>query len=90
MHKDDTVRLRHMLDAAKEAASFVQGKQRTDLYNNRMLALSLVRLIEVIGEAAAQVTMDVQQAHPEIPWPLIVVGEEFQGMSALSHHAWRR
>lgn len=72
MHKDDTVRLRHMLDAAKEAVSFMQGKQRSDLQNNRMLVLSVVRLIEVIGEAASQVTKEFQQAHPEIPWPLIV------------------
>ncbi len=72
MPKDDTVRLRHMLDAAKETVSFVQGKQRSDLESNRMLVLSLVRLIEVIGEAASQVTTECQQAHPEIPWPLIV------------------
>lgn len=72
MHKDDTVRLRHMLDAAKEAVSFVQGKQRSDLQNNRMLVLSVVRLIEIIGEAASQVTKEFQQAHPDIPWPLIV------------------
>ena len=41
MAKDDTVRLRHMLDAAKEAVSFVQGKQRSDLQDNRMLVLSI-------------------------------------------------
>ena len=66
------MRMRHMLDAAKEAASFVQGKQRSDLQSNRMLVLSVVRLIEVIGEAASQVTKEFQQAHSEIPWPLIV------------------
>jgi uncharacterized protein with HEPN domain len=70
MHKDDTVRLRHMLDAAQEVVSFVQGKQRSDLSSDRKLALSLVRLIEVIGEASTQVSKAFQQAHPEIPWPL--------------------
>ena len=72
MPKDDAVRLRHMLDAAQEAVSFIQGKQRSDLYSDRKLALSLVRLIEIIGEAATQITKEFQQAHPNVPWPLIV------------------
>ena len=72
MPKDDTVRLRHMLDAAQEAVSFLQGKQRSDLVADRKLVLSLVRLIEVVGEAAAQVTTEFQQIHPDIPWPPII------------------
>ena len=56
MREDDLVRLRHMPDAAHEAISFIQGKGRDDLDNNRMLELSLIRSIEVIGEAAGQVT----------------------------------
>lgn len=72
MHKDDTVRVRHMLDATREALSFVQGKTRDDLERDRQLVLSLIRLIEVIGEAAAQVTEGFQKSHPEIPWAVIV------------------
>ena len=72
MHKDDIIRVRHMLDAAKEALSFVQGKARGDLDQDRQLVLSLIRLIEVIGEAAAQVSAEFQKAHPEVPWAVIV------------------
>jgi uncharacterized protein with HEPN domain len=42
MPKDDLVRLRHMLEAAKEAVSFAAGKSRFDLDTERMLVLSLV------------------------------------------------
>jgi uncharacterized protein with HEPN domain len=42
------------------------------LDKDRKLVLSLVRLVEVIGEAAGQVTKEFQAAHPEIPWPAIV------------------
>ena len=70
--REDAVRLHHMLDAAKEAFSFVQGKERGDLDKDRKLVLSLVRLVEVIGEAAGQVSKELQTAHPEIPWPAIV------------------
>ena len=72
MHKDDLVRIHHMLDAAREARSFIGHQTRSALESNRMLVLSLIRSIEVIGEAAAQTTKEYQHAHPEIPWPQII------------------
>ena len=42
---DTDVRLRHMLDAAREAAQMAQGKARADLDTDRPLNLSLVRLL---------------------------------------------
>lgn len=72
MRKADHVRLRHMLDAAREAISFSQGRTRSDLNSDRMLALALVKSIEIIGEAAARVTRTCQAAQPEIPWPNII------------------
>jgi len=53
MQKDDLIRLKHMLDAAKEARSFASGKKRSDLDNNRQLTLALVKDIEIIGEASS-------------------------------------
>ena len=52
----DEIRLRHMLDAAKEAVKFSAGKSRKDLDNDRMLTLAITKSIEVIGEAASRVT----------------------------------
>jgi uncharacterized protein with HEPN domain len=72
MPNDDLVRMRHMLDAAQEALSFAQGRARSDLDRNRMLTLSLVKSIEIIGEAAAQVSPDTRQQYPDIPWASIV------------------
>ena len=48
--------LRDMLDSAKEAVSFAQGKKRTDLDTDRKLILALIHLIEIIGEAAGHVS----------------------------------
>ena len=42
---DDMVRLRHMLDHAREAVSLIEGKHREDLDRERLLELSLTRLI---------------------------------------------
>lgn len=72
MPKDDRVRLRHMLDAASEAVEFAKGKTRADLERDRLLVLGLLKCIEIVGEAAARVSPDVQSRYPRIPWPDIV------------------
>ena len=68
MFRDDKVRVRHILDAAAEAVELARGKSRGDLDKDRMLNLSLVRLLEIIGEAAKGVSQDFQNTHPELPW----------------------
>ncbi len=74
MQKSDFVRLRHMLDASKEALSFTTGRSRRDLDKDRMLGgvLSLVKDIEIIGEAASKVSLEVSTNTPDIPWMDIV------------------
>lgn len=72
MLKDDLIRLRHMLDAAKETISFAKNKNRSDLYTDRMLALSIVKSIEIIGEAASTVSKKFREKHKEIPWANII------------------
>ena len=47
-------RLRHMLDHAREAVEMARGKTRPDLDRDRKLNLALVRLLEIVGEAAAR------------------------------------
>ncbi len=68
MPKDDIVRMRHILDAAREALSFISGKARVDLNTNRMLVLSLVKEIEIIGEAAGKISEETKNKYKAIPW----------------------
>ncbi|MFA5771844.1 MAG: HepT-like ribonuclease domain-containing protein [Thermoplasmata archaeon] len=72
MHRDDAIRVRHMLDAAKEAMLFAKNKKRKDLDNDRMLVLSVIKSIEIIGEAAAKVTNETKDRCTEVPWSNIV------------------
>ena len=65
---NDAIRLRHMLDAAHKARGFAQGHHRSDLESDEMLALALVRLLEIFGEAAARVSTLIQNQLPAIPW----------------------
>ena len=48
------------------------GKERADLQSERMLELALVRLIEIVGEAAARVSPESQTRYPHIPWRQVV------------------
>jgi len=68
MSRNDEVRIRHILDAAREAVRFVQRRLKTDLDTDRQLNLSLVRLLEVIGEAARGISTEFRQAHSEVAW----------------------
>jgi len=61
-----------MLDHAREAASLIQGKTRADLDSDRLLNLALVRLMEIVGEAAARVPKEERARYPQIPWPQII------------------
>lgn len=72
MRRDDVIRLRHMLDAAREAMAFAQGRRRADLASDRMLVLSLVKDIEIIGEAAYQTSEETRRQIPDISWDDII------------------
>jgi uncharacterized protein with HEPN domain len=47
-----------MLDHAREAVALLQGKTRADVKSTRLLELGLVRLVEIIGEAASRVSKE--------------------------------
>ena len=72
MRKDDVVRLQHMLDASREAVSFAADRSREDLSRDRMLALSIVKCIEIVGEAASRISSETQKLAPQLPWQDIV------------------
>ncbi|MFH1970065.1 MAG: HepT-like ribonuclease domain-containing protein [Verrucomicrobiota bacterium] len=69
---DDTITLRQMLDYIEEASALAQGRMRADIESDRMFFLALLKLVEIVGEAATRVTEATQTAHPEIPWREII------------------
>ena len=68
---DDSVRLRHMLDAARQAMVFVQGRSRADLDEDLQLTLALTRLVEIVGEASKNVTSETKEKLAQVPWRAI-------------------
>jgi len=61
-----------MLDAAREALDFVRGKTEHSVGADRQLVLSLVKEIEIVGEAPGKVSEPTRQQLPQIPWSDIV------------------
>jgi uncharacterized protein with HEPN domain len=66
------VSFRQMLDHALEAVAMTDGKTRADLDEDRQLNLALVRLLEIIGEAATRIPKEDQALYKDISWPEIV------------------
>ncbi len=54
LQRKDAIRLRHMLDHSREAVGLVRGRDRSAMDSDRVLSLALVRLLEIIGEAACE------------------------------------
>jgi uncharacterized protein with HEPN domain len=61
-----------MLEAARHAVKFAENKDRTDLDTDLMLSSAIVRLLEVVGEAAKNVSKASRKNLPQIPWEQIV------------------
>lgn len=67
--RDSQITLRQMYDHASEALEMVRDRVRADLDRDRMLNLALVRLLEILGEAANRIPPEERALHRGIPWP---------------------
>lgn len=72
MKFSDKMRLQHMLDAAQEAVSFLDTLKHDTLEHNRLVSQAIVRSIEIVGEAASQLSKEYKENNPELPWAQII------------------
>ena len=72
MRPEDVVCLEHMLQAAKKAVAFCRNKTRQDLDRDELLAVAMVRLVEVIGEAARSVGEETRGKLAAVPWQQVI------------------
>lgn len=47
MQRDDAIRVRHMIEAARSTQNFIAGRRRSDLDTDQMLSFALARAIEI-------------------------------------------
>lgn len=68
----DSGRLEHILTAIGNVQSFLDGKTLDDLSRDKILFYAEVKNIEIIGEAANNLTKDLQVQHPEVQWKDVI------------------
>ena len=61
MKKDDTVYLRHILDAINLIEEYTEGMSENEFLSNSMAHDAVIRQIEIIGEAARNVSNEFQE-----------------------------
>ena len=61
-----------MRQAGREIADFLQGVPYSKFEQNKMMRYAVERQLLFIGEAAAHVSKEFQERHPEIPWAQII------------------
>lgn len=71
-----------MLDEAQRVQKFIHARTADDMETDDMLAYAVVRAIEIIGEAAAQVSPELRADTPQIAWRNII------GMRNIIVHAY--
>jgi uncharacterized protein with HEPN domain len=68
----DAAYLWDMLDAARTVLDFMAETSYDDYLRDRVLQLAVERALEIIGEAARNVSLEFRLDHPEIPWKGII------------------
>jgi uncharacterized protein with HEPN domain len=68
MRQPDDIRLRHLAGAAEKAVSYAAEHSRKDLDTDELLMLALTKLVEIVGEAAKQVSDNTRDQYPDVPW----------------------
>ena len=71
MWRDDAWLL-DMLIAARKAIIYTRGLNAEAFSDNELAQSAVMRVLEIVGEAARRVSQETKDAHPEVPWAEIV------------------
>ena len=73
----DKVRLLHIRQAITYLESFLTEKNKESLYEEPLLRFAVERQLEIIGEAANNLSDTIKVAFPEIEWKKVVAFRNF-------------
>ncbi|MBN2075216.1 MAG: DUF86 domain-containing protein [Dehalococcoidales bacterium] len=71
MKKDPLVLIQHMLECIELIEDYTKDKTLEDFISSVQLQDSVIRRIEIIGEAAKKLPLEFRSDHPEIQWKKI-------------------
>jgi uncharacterized protein with HEPN domain len=68
MRRDDSVYLRHILDAMAKIEEYLAGMDRAAFQASTMAQDAVIRRLEIIGEATKRLSERLRLANPSVPW----------------------
>lgn len=68
MKKEDSVYLKHILDAVNDIDEFVKDMNKESFLSNKAIKYAVVRSIEIIGEASKHLSKNFREQHKDIRW----------------------
>ena len=66
--RDDTVYLKHILDAIAGIEGYLSGVSHETFTQTPLLQDGVIRQIEIIGEAAKRISSDLRNKYSNVPW----------------------
>lgn len=82
MKKDARVFIEHILECIELIENYLEGKTKNDFLESVQLQDSVIRRIEIIGEAIKNIPNDVKANYPDVPW------NEIAGMRDILIHKY--
>jgi uncharacterized protein with HEPN domain len=68
MKPDNTVYLRHILDAIAKVEEYLEGFDEATFSQNSLVQDGTMRQIEIIGEAAKRLSTALRTQYSHVPW----------------------
>jgi uncharacterized protein with HEPN domain len=78
MKRDESVYLRHILDAIIKAGEYLQGLNENSFSGNSLVQDGVIRQIEIIGETTKRLSQELRRLYPHVPSDDIAGAEELQ------------
>ena len=72
MNESDARRFEHMLRYARIGVNLIENETRDSLDNDIKLMLALVKAVEIVGEAAGQISAETRVENSGLPWKAMI------------------
>lgn len=72
MEKDNNIYVRHILDAISDIERYIVAKSFAEFKKDTLIQDAVIRKIEIIGEAARQMSEKFRKEHQAVAWRQVV------------------